>query len=97
MAKPEGKEGEFMAKQIARRQREWSEGHERFVRLVQQLSTSCDTCSVTLARTHDYVFYGTLCPSCWSTESVGIDPNGLPLVRHAGEKESVYAECVVTG
>jgi hypothetical protein len=62
------KEGWFMAKHLTRRQREWSDGHERYVRLVQQLSTSCDTCSAVLARTHDYVFYGSVCPGCWSQQ-----------------------------
>lgn len=86
-----------MAKQIARRQREWSEGHDRFVRLVQQLATSCDTCSVKLPRTHDYVFYGTVCPGCWSVELDSVGSYGKPLVRHEGEKEQVYAQCVISG
>lgn len=86
-----------MAKHLARRQREWSEGHERFVRLVQHLSTSCDTCSAILLRTHDYVFYGTLCPGCWSQEEPLVGASGKPLASHSTEQEGVYAKRVVPG
>ena len=72
------KEIGVMAKHNTRRQRDWSEGHERFVRLVQHLSTSCDTCSANLARTHDYVFYGSLCPGCWSQQ----EPLGGLMASH---------------
>lgn len=89
------KEGWFMAKHFARRQQGWSERHDRFVRLVQQLSISCDTCSVPLARSHDYVFYGTVCPGCWSQEEQSVGSLGKPLVGHEEEKERVYEKRVV--
>ncbi len=91
------KEGWFMAKHLTRRQREWSDGHERFVRRVQQLSTSCDTCSAPLARTHDYVFYGSVCPGCWSVEATDVGSIGKPLVSQEAKKEGSYAKRVVPG
>lgn len=60
------------------RRRSWmdGDGRERSVgrgcggRRVRMAVMVCDGCSAVLARTHDYVCYGMLCPGCWCRDEV---------------------------
>ena len=50
--------------------REQSGGRGRAGRRVRVAVEACDCCSAVLARTHDYVCYGTVCPGCWCRNAV---------------------------
>jgi hypothetical protein len=47
------------------RRHERVEPCDRYASRVRQLLYSCDGCSKTLHKTHNYVLYGNLCWTCW--------------------------------
>ena len=48
-----------------RRRERVEERFDRYARRVYRLLYSCDGCSTTLHKTHNYVLYGNLCWTCW--------------------------------
>jgi hypothetical protein len=61
-------------------------------RRVRAVGMVCDCCSAVLARTHDYVCYGTVCPGCWCWSEVADGSIGVPMARHVSCEEGRDAQ-----